>query len=66
MQRYLEIVAASNSALRSLARLQADLVAEVYITPAYVQLQSEIALSHARRAVSTLNEFCRKQESNLV
>lgn len=66
VQRYLEIVNASNSALRTLARLQADLAEEAYITPAYVQLQSEMALYHTRRAVSGLQEFTRGKARKLL
>ena len=48
------IVAVGNAALRSLAQLQADLAEDVYITPAYVQLQIECVLYYTRRAVSGL------------
>jgi len=60
------IVAAGNAALRTLAQLQADLAEDVYITPAYVQLQIEIVLYHTRRAVSGLNEFSKGKDQNLV
>ena len=60
------IVEAGNAALRTLAQLQSDLADGVYITPAYVQLQIEIVLSHTRRAVSVLNEFSKGKEQNLV
>jgi pyruvate, water dikinase len=65
VQRFMEIVDASNAALRTLARLQADLAEGVYITPAYVQLKSEIALYHTRRAVSVLREFRKGRDQNL-
>jgi pyruvate,water dikinase len=65
VQRYQEIAAAGNAALKALARMQADLAAEVYFTPAYVQLQSEVALSQAHRAVTVLKEFSRGKEQKL-
>lgn len=66
VQRYREIAAAGNAALKTLAQMQADLAAEVYFTPAYVQLQSEVALSQARTAVTVLKEFSRGKEQKLV
>jgi pyruvate, water dikinase len=66
VRRYMGIVEAGNAALGTLAQLQSDLADDVYITPAYVQLQIDIALGHTRRAVSVLNEFSRGKEQNLV
>ncbi len=66
VERYMGIVAASNAALKTLAQLQADLAEDVYITPAYVQLQIEIVLYHTSRAVSGLNEFSKGKDQNLV
>lgn len=62
VRRYQEIAAAGCAALQALGRLQADLADEVYFTPAYVQLQSEAALSQAWRAVTGLKEFSRGKE----
>jgi pyruvate,water dikinase len=66
VQRYLAIVAASRAALQTLARMQADLVAEVYFTPAYVQLYGEVALSQTRRALSVLKDFSRGKEQRVL
>ena len=66
VQRYMGIVEAGNAALRTLAQLQSDLADGVYITPAYVQLQIEIVLSHTRLAVSVLNEFSKGKDRNLA
>ncbi len=66
VQRYMGIVAAGNAALRTLAQLQSDLAEDVYITPAYVQLQIEIVLGHTRRAVSVLNEFSKGKDQDLA
>ncbi len=66
VERYMGIVAAGNAALRTLAQLQADLAEDVYITPAYLQLQIESVLHHTRRAVSGLNEFSKGKDQNLA
>ncbi|MDD3579495.1 MAG: PEP-utilizing enzyme [Desulfobacca sp.] len=61
VQRYLQILAASNRALEIMAQMQASLEGEGDYSPAYVQVSSATVLRHTGEAIRTLQGFCRDQ-----
>ncbi|RLA87888.1 MAG: hypothetical protein DRG58_09615 [Deltaproteobacteria bacterium] len=64
VQRYLQILAASNRALEIMAQMQAAFGGESYYSPAYVQVSSAAVLRHTGEAIRTLQEFCRDQHKH--
>jgi pyruvate,water dikinase len=57
VQLYAEIVTAGNAALEIMAQMQARLHERDYFSPAYIQLNCALVLTHVRRVIDCLQDF---------
>ncbi|MGQ9687256.1 MAG: PEP-utilizing enzyme [Desulfobaccales bacterium] len=66
VQLYAELVAATDAALEILAQMQVRLHAPEYFSPAYLHLNSALALDLTRRVLTSLQRFTHQENADLA